>query len=101
MKIYITIPTLESVVVNSTGDVKVGDFKNLESLDLSSNSTGDLTVDGTLEVEDELVIKNRSTGAINVDVNAKEIHAVLSSTGDVMVSGNCYSQSVELSSTGD
>lgn len=101
MKIYITVPTLESVIINSTGDVKVGGFKNLKSIDLISNSTGDLIVDGLLEVDEELLVKNRSTGDIDINVNAREINTVLSSTGDVKVRGNCNRQSVELSSTGD
>lgn len=101
MKIFITVPTLESVIINSTGDVKVGGFKGLESIELISNSTGDLIVDGKLEVKDEVVIKSRSTGDIDVNVNAKEIRTVLSSTGDVWVSGSCYFQSVDISSTGD
>ena len=100
LKVYITIPNLEAVTVESTGDVKMGGFNNLQSLYIGVKSTGDLKCEGTLIVDKTLEIESESTGSILLNTLTDEVLTYMSGTGNVTIGGSCNSQTVELSSTG-
>ncbi len=100
MKIFITVPDLEKVEVNSTGDIRIGEFKGLKSLTLNSTSTGNIKADGVFRIDNNLTIRSTSTGDIEINAETDEINTYMSSTGNVKVSGSCNVQTIDLSSTG-
>lgn len=101
LKVYITVPTLQEVELESTGDINIEGFKELKSLKLKSTSTGKITTDGTFDIDGDLDLVSSSTGSINLAVNCKNIEARLSSTGSINIEGNCVNQDVTISGTGD
>lgn len=101
LKVYVTIPTLKEVELESTGSVYLNEFANLESLSLYSRSTGNINSDGVLEIENKLNIRSSSTGNISLNVNCDEVEVESTSTGNVTLSGNCNTQYVDLSGTGN
>lgn len=101
MKIFITVPVLESVELESTGNITVGEFSPMQSFSLSSRSTGNIVCSGQLNISDILTIRSSSTGNITICANADEVNSNQSSTGNVYISGSCDKQWVEISSTGN
>lgn len=101
MKIYVTMPVLNKLSVQSTGNAYLNEFTGLESLTIIDNSTGNIVCDGTFEIQNNLEIKSRSTGNIRLGVNCDEIEASVSSTGNITLNGSCNYQDVYLSCTGN
>lgn len=99
LKVYITIPNIETLKVESTGNIKVGEFDNLETLNLFVDGTGDIVSDGPISVDGLLQIETESTGKINFDVTADEVRAYLDGTGNVTLFGSCNSQFIETEGT--
>jgi len=101
LKVFITVPNLELVKVESTGDVSLGEFKNLENLELSSTSTGDIVSTGLIEVKGLTVLTTKSTGNIELELTTTELEANITSTGNIDLEGSCIKQSIELDGTGN
>lgn len=101
LKVYVTIPTLKEVELESTGNVYIGEFTNLESLNLYSSSTGNIDAEGVFEIENELNVRSSSTGNIFMKFNCDEVDVRATSTGNVTLKGSCNIQQVELDGTGN
>jgi len=101
LKVFVTIPTVREVEVESTGDITIEGFKGLKSLKMKSTSTGRINTEGTFEIDGELNLVSSSTVNINVDVNCRDIEVRMSSTGNVNIEGNCFTQDVTVSGTGN
>lgn len=101
LKVFITIPELVSVENGCTGDITLGGFTNLKTLDVEVSSTGDIIGDGSIEVDDLVYINNTSTGNISLDITTNEVKAYITSTGNIELTGSCYKQVIELDGTGD
>jgi hypothetical protein len=101
LKVYVTIPTLKEVELESTGNVYLGEFTNLESLNLYSSSTGNIKAEGTFEIENELNVRSSSTGNISMNMNCDRVEAQASGTGNITLKGSCNDQHVTLEGTGN
>lgn len=101
LKLYVTVPSLQEIDLESTGNVYTEGFTGLQSLKLKSSSTGKIVADGTFEIDGDLVIKSSSTGSISLNANCKDIEAHLSGTGSINIEGSCSSQDVSISGTGN
>ncbi|MBN2264130.1 MAG: DUF2807 domain-containing protein [Prolixibacteraceae bacterium] len=100
LKVFLTMPDLESLELESTGDVTVGDFNRLENLDIDVRSTGDVVSTGWLLIADELDIDIESTGKVDLLVDVDQIRVNIDGTGNVTLEGTCSSQIIEMGSTG-
>lgn len=79
-KIYITIPTIDGVIVSGSGDVYGKDkFTNL----------GDIRVSVS------------GSGGIELDVEAKSISSTISGSGDIELEGSADAYNVRISGSGD
>ncbi|MBN1925800.1 MAG: DUF2807 domain-containing protein [Prolixibacteraceae bacterium] len=101
MKIFVTVPELESVEVGSTGNITVEEFSPMQYFDLTSNSTGNIVCYGQFNITEELSIRSSSTGNISINADAFEVNVKQSSTGNVKITGTCEKQWVDISSTGN
>lgn len=101
LKVYLTMPTLESARVESTGDISIGAFKDLENLEVTVRSTGDVISTGWLLIKNNLNLKTQSTGKVSLMIDVDDIYAEVNGTGSVNLEGDCINQTVELGSTGN
>jgi hypothetical protein len=101
MKVYVTMPTVSEIEIESTGDIYAEGFTGLRSLKVRSSSTGKFTSDGIFEIDGNLDIVSSSTGSITLDANCQDIDARLSSTGSITIGGTCAYQNIDLNSTGN
>lgn len=101
LKIYITIPELESVAVRSTGNIYIGDFENLNTLSLSTSSTGDIIGTGVLDVLDLVELKSTSTGNTKLELYTTNLTVDMNGTGNMTLVGSCSNQTIEMSGTGN
>ncbi|HKK82235.1 MAG TPA: head GIN domain-containing protein [Prolixibacteraceae bacterium] len=100
LTVFVTTPVLESVKLESTGDIYIGGFDDLDNLDITNNSTGTIWSDEYLNLSDELDIRSNSTGDVDLIVSASDINVDIDGTGDVILFGECYEQSVRTDGTG-
>lgn len=100
LKVYITVPEVKNLIIESTGNILVGQFVDLQSLYLRVDGTGDIISDGTIGVDGQLQIEVESTGIVNLDVTANEVETYIDGTGNVTLNGSCKSQFIESKSTG-
>ncbi|MCF8363600.1 MAG: DUF2807 domain-containing protein [Prolixibacteraceae bacterium] len=100
LTVFVTTPVLESVKLESTGDIYIDGFEDLSHLYITNNSTGTIWSDKYLIVSDELDIRNNSTGDVDLIVTAPDINVDIDGTGDVILYGECYEQSVRTDGTG-
>lgn len=101
LKVFLTMPSVTSISTESTGNIEIGEFNNIDKLSVSVRSTGNVTSSGWLAVAGLLDIRTNSTGKVTLDVDADEIKAKVSGTGNVNLTGSCTRQTVELNSTGN
>ena len=101
MKVYVTMPTIREVELESTGNVYLSEFTNLKSLNLYLSSTGNINFDGLTEIENKLNVRNSSTGNIFMNMNCDEVEVHATSTGNVTLKGSCNTQQVDLNGTGN
>jgi hypothetical protein len=101
LKVYVTIPSLKEVELESTGNVYMSEFTNLKSLNLYLSSTGNISADGVSEIENKLDVRSSSTGNIFINMNCDEVEVQATSTGNVTLKGNCNKQHVDLDGTGN
>jgi len=101
LKVYITIPTINEIELESTGNVFLSEFTNLESLNLYLRSTGNISFEGITEIENNLNIRSSSTGNVFIDMNCDEVDVRATSTGNVTIKGSCNTQQVDLDGTGN
>lgn len=101
LKVYVTMPTISEVELESTGNVYLSEFTSLESLNLSLRSTGNIDFDGVTEIKDKLNIINSSTGNVFMKMNCDEVEVNATGTGNVTLKGTCITQSVGLYGTGN
>lgn len=100
LKVFITLPQLDAVSIESTGNITLGDFENVASFDVSVKSTGSVKGNGLLQVAGLVVIESESTGKVDLELVCDELEVFMSSTGNVSLSGSCASQWVEMDGTG-
>ncbi|MDD4644917.1 MAG: DUF2807 domain-containing protein [Bacteroidales bacterium] len=80
VKIYITIPSIEVMKISGSGDVETTNrFTNLNDLNIKISGSGD----------------------IKADVDAKNIIAVVSGSGDICFTGNADALDFKVSGSGD
>lgn len=80
LKVYITVPTLDKVVLSGSGDI---------DSDGSFNNLGDL------------VVGLSGSGNIDLDVSAKAVKCKLSGSGNIELAGSASSQTVQISGSGN
>jgi hypothetical protein len=100
LTVFVTTPVLESVKLESTGDIYIDGFDDLGSLDITNNSTGTIWSNKYITLDDELDIRNNSTGDVDLIVSARDINVDIDGTGDVILFGECYEQNVRTDGTG-
>jgi hypothetical protein len=101
LKLYVTVPTLKEIDLQSTGNISTEAFSELPSLKMKSSSTGTITTEGTFVVNGDVLLESTSTGNINLNVNCENIDVNMTSTGSISIEGRCESQEVSISGTGN
>lgn len=101
LKVYVTMPTIREVELESTGNVNLSEFTNIESLNLYLSSTGNIRFDGVTEIANNLNVRSSSTGNIFINMNCDEVDVRATSTGNVTIKGSCNTQQVDLNGTGN
>ncbi|MDA3817704.1 MAG: DUF2807 domain-containing protein [Prolixibacteraceae bacterium] len=100
LTVFVTTPVLESVKLESTGDIYIDGFEDLSNLNITNNSTGTIWSEDYIIIDDKLDIRNNSTGDVDLIVSAPDINVDIDGTGDVILFGECYEQSIRTDGTG-
>lgn len=101
LKVYITVPELDKVALKSTGDLVLGTFEQEGTMELSTSSTGNISVNGYIDGLEAVYLSTTSTGDIDLEAYADELFADIHGTGDIRLAGTCFYQSIDMRGTGD
>lgn len=96
---HVTVKSLTSLIVNSSGDFHIGKIET-DSLDVSVNSSGDVNLEG-ITTKDFRITSNGSGDVRVNDINADVIHTVIQSSGNIQIVGSAETQTVNSSGSGD
>lgn len=99
MIVYITMPDIEGMQINGSGDGEIEGVDNAE-LALNINGSGDLVVSGKTE---KLDIGINGSGDIRMDeVDGKDVEISINGSGDVSLGGgSCQSLEIDIRGSGD
>ncbi|MBT5074581.1 MAG: DUF2807 domain-containing protein [Kordiimonadaceae bacterium] len=99
MIVYVTMPDIESMKINGSGDGEITGVDNSE-LALNINGSGDLVVSGKTE---KLDIGINGSGDIRMDeVDGKDVDISINGSGDVQLGGGtCQSLEIDIHGSGD
>jgi hypothetical protein len=101
LTIYITIPNLEQVKINGSGDVEASRFE-VDDLDIHIGGSGDVVFKTGVDIENDLNIHINGSGDVAMkDVNVKSTTCTVSGSGDIHLSGYTDAAQYRISGTGD
>ncbi|MGB0369301.1 MAG: head GIN domain-containing protein [Flavobacteriales bacterium] len=101
LDVELTMPSLESVALSGSGDIKLGTFVGLNDLAVSLDGSGDIDSDGVLEVNGNAIIDLEGSGDIDLNLKANNIEAELDGSGDIDLKGSATTASLSLDGSGD
>lgn len=101
LEIKVTVPTLNHVTLNGSGDIKLGTFVKLNGLQVKLDGSGDIKSDGPLEVLGTANIELEGSGDIELTLKASETNAILEGSGDIKLDGTTSKLAVSLDGSGD
>lgn len=99
--IYITVPDLEFVNLNGSGDVELYSFNNLDQLELKINGSGDIKGKGTLFIDGEFEVSINGSGDANLDVMCDAFEFRQAGSGDLRIFGSTTDQDLRINGSGN
>ncbi len=99
-KAEITMPALERIKIDGSGDVSVSGRNAVDTLAVSIEGSGDVVLDEN--ISDELLLEINGSGDIKITGEAREISARISGSGDIDVGGiNVSNAQTSITGSGD
>ncbi len=98
MNILITMPDIEAMKIDGSGDTTITGVNNKE-LELSIDGSGNLSMRGKSE---KLEINIDGSGDVDVeDYRGKQVNVEIDGSGDVDIEGSCEKLDIEIDGSGD
>ena len=98
LQVELVLPSLEELVVRSSGDTKVSGF-NGEKLELQLHGSGNVSFTGRYR---ELSASAHGSGNLNLNAGSSEtVELELVGSGQISASGSCKDLSADLTGSGD
>ena len=101
LEVRLTVPVIKNVVLEGSGDIKMGTFVGLNNLTLSLDGSGDIDSDGPLEVKGITNINLEGSGDVDIILKAVEVDVQLEGSGDIDLAGSTEKLKVVLDGSGD
>ncbi len=101
LTVKLAMPTVSSIELDGSGDVKIGTFVGLQDLSIKLDGSGDVKGTGAVEVLSEATIDLQGSGDIELKLKAKAVELILDGSGDLEVSGQTNRLIASLNGSGD
>ena len=101
LTIYVRIPELSVADGIGTGYFHIGEFSNLDILEITISGTGGVFQTGTLTASDRIDITSTGTGFIDAVIEVPDVCINQTGTGNILLRGSCSSQDVKITGTGN
>ena len=101
LEVNITVPSLESIALDGSGDILIDTFVGLNDLNVKLDGSGDIKSKGTLEVKGMASISLDGSGDVELRLKANEVNAKLDGSGDIVLEGVAESFKADLEGSGD
>lgn len=100
LTVYITIPTVEKIRTNGSGDIEISGFNNLGNLELHISGSGDMIVSDTL-IAENLDLEIQGSGFMGVITSANSVDTQIMGSGDIEIVGETSSETIEINGSGN
>lgn len=98
LQVELVLPSLEELVVRSSGDTKVSGF-NGEKLELQLHGSGNVNFNGRYR---EMTASARGSGTLNLNAGSSEtVELEMVGSGQITASGSCKELTADLTGSGD
>ncbi|WP_432377646.1 head GIN domain-containing protein [Duganella sp. P38] len=98
LQVELVLPSLEELIINSSGDTKVSGF-NGEHMELQLHGSGNVHFSGRYR---DLSVGAHGSGNLNLNAGSTEhVELVLVGSGQITASGSCKVLDAELTGSGD
>lgn len=102
LTVHITIPDLEALSIDGSGDINLQDVFELDNLDIKIDGSGDVTISDGVFLEQELSIDVDGSGnTFFQDVSAQKIDLFIDGSGEITLRGDCDEMEITISGSGD
>lgn len=101
LSVRLGMPTVSNIVLDGSGDIKIGAFTGLNDLSIRVDGSGDLESTGVLEVLDDAEFDLQGSGDIYLKLNAQQVKANLNGSGDIKLEGEASKLFADLNGSGD
>lgn len=103
LDVNVTIPTIERVTLNGSGDINLNTFVGIENLVINLDGSGDIRMieESACEVLGKTTISLEGSGDIDLKLKANSVVAELDGSGDIDLAGIAKSLKATLDGSGD
>ena len=85
LTVYITVPTLDKVTVDGSGDIEIKEMES-DDLEIKMSGSGDITAKNNITITDKITMDVSGSGDIQFDnLIAKDVTATMQGSGDLDV----------------
>ncbi|MBN2892465.1 MAG: DUF2807 domain-containing protein [Bacteroidales bacterium] len=100
LTVYITVPDINSIKINGSGNIEVGGFYELSDLDIQISGSGNITVMDTIFAQN-IDAEIQGSGSINFYAVADNIDTQIMGSGTIEVEGTTVTQSIRIDGSGN
>ncbi len=101
LTIYVTVPTIEYINLNGSGDVELYAFTGLDDLEIKLNGSGDIREKGPVLINGKLELKVNGSGDAALDVSCEEFEFRQAGSGDLKIAGSTVKQDIRINGSGN
>lgn len=101
LTIYVTVPELNLVQLNGSGDIDIHSFEDLNTIDVKINGSGEIHEKGPLYVIGNAKASINGSGDAHLKITCLAFEYQQTGSGNMHVSGQCVDQEITMSGSGD
>ena len=102
LELDVTVPVMDYIETNGSGNVIVGSsFDSLQSLEIYSTGSGNLSQDGFFSMEGHATLRNTGSGSLKAGVHSASLSVTSTGSGYIQLEGSTSHQSVRMDGSGN
>lgn len=100
LHVYVTVPNINNIELNGSGDITINELSNIESLVIGLDGSGEINSAGTISTTTSLLIPHSGSGEISLSINTPNISSILNGSGKIILNGTAPTESIVVSGSG-
>lgn len=101
LKVFLTLPIIETVDLSGSGAIEIGGFSNLSSLNLELSGSGRIYTTGLLEVKSRATVDLGGSGNIEANIISADLVSSIDGSGNIDLTGSSNTHSSSIKGSGN